>query len=488
MQSLPYKVLNFFYDEENSCALTILVGRSRFHIIADVDDLKYGTDPSADELDICKSYSKLLSNHKRLSEGDDCGSQDESIDSGVDVGTSLATGGDSKLVNDVDAEAALYEWLTSPLLSEMNEIAKETEDSKPTLSEWYTFPTKFYTLKVRNGKLQAEEMESTQDLEKRMSKLFPDLSPIPKYIRDIDVPWISCDDLEVLNCSNSPPPYHPTLVELSATASTNGQKQTLFFKCVDNANIQPTKREISLLHQLEKKGLHDKIRCPRLKGIVTQKSDNKISIVGFLQTLIPNPIPLTEKFESSIDQGKREKWAKEAEQIKDVLHEHGIIWGDAKGDNFVVDASDELWIIDFGGSYTEGWVDPEIAETKKGDNMGVEKVVNALRDPDNNVAHASKDEDENDKEQKGEKRKASDDERSGSQGNKRRKATEAQESFEIVDDSEPRYCYCGGVSSGQMIACDGPDCKMEWFHMECTDLTKLPGEKESWFCRNCEPA
>lgn len=483
MQSLPYKVLNFFYDGENSCALTILVENSRFHIIADVNDLKNGTESSADASDIWKSYFQLLANHKRSIEGEDCGSRNESIDSAVDMGTSLTTGGDSKLTDDADTERALCEWLISPLLSEINGIADKPQDRKPTLLEWYTFPTRFYTLQVHHGKLQAEELESTQDLENRMSKLFPDLSPVPKYIRDIDVPWVSSDDLEVLSCSNSPPPYHPTLVELSASASSDEKKQTLFFKCVDNANIQPTKREISLLHQLEKKGLHDKIRCPRLKGIVTQKGD-KSSIVGFLQTLIPGPIPLTEKFESSIEQERRERWAKEAEQMKNILHENGIIWGDAKGDNFVVDSSDELWIIDFGGSYTEGWVDPEIAETQKGDDMGVEKVVNALRDPDNNVAHGSEDEDEHDEELKGEKRKASDGEQP--QGNKRRKATEAEEHVEDVDESEPHYCYCGGVSSGQMIACDGPECQMEWFHIECTDLTKLPEEEETWFCRNCE--
>lgn len=485
MQSLPYQVLNFFYDEENSCALTILVGKSRFHIIADVNDLKHGSEPSVDESDVWRSYSQLLANHRRSSEGEECGSRDESIDSGVDMGTSLTTRGDSKPQDDADAEEALHKWLTSPLLSEINELSDKTQDRKPKLSEWYNFLTRFYTLKAHDGKLQAEELESTPDLEKRMSKLVPDLSPVPKYIRDIDVPWISSDDLKVLNCSNSPPPYHPTFVELSASGA-DGQKQTLFFKCVDNANIQPTKREINLLHRLEKKGLHDKIRCPRLKGIVTQNGD-KASIVGFLQTLIPSPIPLTEKFESSIEQGKRERWAKEAEQMKNILHEHGIIWGDAKGDNFVVDSSDELWIIDFGGSYTEGWVDPEIAETKKGDNMGVEKVVNALRDPDNNVAHGSEDEgeDEKDEEPKEKKRKASDDEQA--QGSKRRKST--GEDIPVEDDeeaSEPRYCYCGGVSSGQMIGCDGPGCQMEWFHMECTDLKKLPEKEETWFCRNCE--
>jgi serine/threonine protein kinase len=68
-----------------------------------------------------------------------------------------------------------------------------------------------------------------------------------------------------------------------------------------------------------------------------------------------------------------------------LLHDNGIIWGDAKADNFMVDANDELWIIDFGGSYTEGWVDPDISETLEGDDMGLEKIQAALEDPDKNT-------------------------------------------------------------------------------------------------------
>ena len=51
----------------------------------------------------------------------------------------------------------------------------------------------------------------------------------------------------------------------------------------------------------------------------------------------------------------------------------------------MVDAHDELWIIDFGGSYTEGWIDPEISETLEGDDMGLEKIQLALEDPDKNT-------------------------------------------------------------------------------------------------------
>ena len=45
------------------------------------------------------------------------------------------------------------------------------------------------------------------------------------------------------------------------------------------------------------------------------------------------------------------------------------------------------------------------------------------------------------------------------------------------DDNEPRYCYCNGVSYGQMVACDGDDCQREWFHLECVGLAEAPPKK-----------
>lgn len=53
-----------------------------------------------------------------------------------------------------------------------------------------------------------------------------------------------------------------------------------------------------------------------------------------------------------------------------------------------------------------------------------------------------------------------------------------------VDPNEPVYCYCGQVSWGEMVACDGPKCEKEWFHLTCTGLNALPSNK--WFCSDCK--
>uniref|UniRef100_A0A0V0HET9 PHD finger protein ING n=1 Tax=Solanum chacoense TaxID=4108 RepID=A0A0V0HET9_SOLCH len=52
-----------------------------------------------------------------------------------------------------------------------------------------------------------------------------------------------------------------------------------------------------------------------------------------------------------------------------------------------------------------------------------------------------------------------------------------------VDPNEPTYCFCNQVSYGEMVACDNPNCKIEWFHYGCVGLKEQP--KGKWFCTDC---
>nr|KJB28065.1 hypothetical protein B456_005G039000 [Gossypium raimondii] len=52
-----------------------------------------------------------------------------------------------------------------------------------------------------------------------------------------------------------------------------------------------------------------------------------------------------------------------------------------------------------------------------------------------------------------------------------------------VDPNEPTYCLCNQVSYGEMVACDNPNCKIEWFHFGCVGLKEQP--KGKWYCPDC---
>ncbi|KAI1793078.1 hypothetical protein LXA43DRAFT_1002675 [Ganoderma leucocontextum] len=45
------------------------------------------------------------------------------------------------------------------------------------------------------------------------------------------------------------------------------------------------------------------------------------------------------------------------------------------------------------------------------------------------------------------------------------------------------YCFCDGVSYGEMIGCDDEECEREWFHIACVGLTVPP--TGTWYCSKC---
>ena len=48
-------------------------------------------------------------------------------------------------------------------------------------------------------------------------------------------------------------------------------------------------------------------------------------------------------------------------------------------------------------------------------------------------------------------------------------------------------CPCGQNIEGEWIGCDMHEkCKVEWFHMQCVNLEKPPGDDELWFCDDCK--
>ncbi|OQV10981.1 Protein kinase domain-containing protein [Cladophialophora immunda] len=121
------------------------------------------------------------------------------------------------------------------------------------------------------------------------------------------------------------------------------------------------------------------IQVPRLCGYV--EDAERGCIVGLLRQWIP-PAAFGGKLGriniTTISRGRREKWATQIRETVDQLHEIGVIWGDGKASNIIIDDQDNAWLIDFGGGWTEGWVDKEVADTVEGDEQAVNSIVNFL--------------------------------------------------------------------------------------------------------------
>ncbi|KAF2151017.1 hypothetical protein K461DRAFT_279789 [Myriangium duriaei CBS 260.36] len=73
----------------------------------------------------------------------------------------------------------------------------------------------------------------------------------------------------------------------------------------------------------------------------------------------------------------------------------------------------------------------------------------------------------------------------GKEDGKEVEGEEVEGEGEGVDPDEPRYCTCGDVSWGTMIACDAEDCDKEWFHLACVELDDMPPRRTRWYCPEC---
>ncbi|RYH30112.1 hypothetical protein EON65_06200 [archaeon] len=49
-----------------------------------------------------------------------------------------------------------------------------------------------------------------------------------------------------------------------------------------------------------------------------------------------------------------------------------------------------------------------------------------------------------------------------------------------------KWCVCGGAfEGGAMIACDSPQCVLEWYHFDCAGIVTPPPPDASWLCPEC---
>jgi tRNA A-37 threonylcarbamoyl transferase component Bud32 len=71
--------------------------------------------------------------------------------------------------------------------------------------------------------------------------------------------------------------------------------------------------------------------------------------------------------------GLRKRWYDEVARMLRLLHAADIVWGDVKPENMLLDEQDDIWLIDFGGGFTHGWIDSGKVETKEGDLQALAK-------------------------------------------------------------------------------------------------------------------
>lgn len=129
-------------------------------------------------------------------------------------------------------------------------------------------------------------------------------------------------------------------------------------------------REVSILRQCS----HPNII--RLVGLV-KTDDQEDKIEGMLMDYVECAQSLRDI--KSIDVRESEQWAAQIRDAIDYLHAKGLVWGDAKAANVLIDGKGNAALIDFGGGVTKGWVDSENYGTHRGDLQGLERIISFMK-------------------------------------------------------------------------------------------------------------
>ncbi|KAL9029196.1 MAG: hypothetical protein Q9196_002532 [Gyalolechia fulgens] len=184
---------------------------------------------------------------------------------------------------------------------------------------------------------------------------------------DLDLPKISPKQVNVLE------KYQGTSI-----MKVSARGQVMCCKVVDNQTHMAIDREFRCLRQISAAGFNPPLRIPRLCGLVGAGNDG---VVGILMTdiaLNPETPRLGLVDINTVAAPRRQKWANQIEEVIERIHDIGVIWGDAKADNILIDKNDDTWLIDFGGGWTEDWVHPGLADSMDGDLQGLKRILHFL--------------------------------------------------------------------------------------------------------------
>ncbi|KAL6888025.1 hypothetical protein GGI43DRAFT_425918 [Trichoderma evansii] len=268
----------------------------------------------------------------------------------------------------------VYDWVMAPFHPFLIELAPDPsvesiENIRVTLKE-YLYPEFFvFILDIIDEKLQPR-------------RVLPERSPHwPSFVRfdddfldDLET-WTAFYDPAGILASHKNPedalfkPPKKVLIE-------KGQTECFFNRC--HGNVQIT-QELKTYKKIHAAGPDSQVNLCHLYGIVM---DDNSFILGLLLAHIDCGRPLSNLVDPEDPDDPlpaiRERWMGQIEAALSTLHANDIVWGDVKAENVLIDKNENAWLIDFGGGYTKGWVDEDVAGTVTGDFAGMAKLKKLL--------------------------------------------------------------------------------------------------------------
>ncbi|KAL9112427.1 MAG: hypothetical protein Q9227_003269 [Pyrenula ochraceoflavens] len=262
-----------------------------------------------------------------------------------------------------DVEAEIQEFVDEVCQPTFNELSKTqdritNDESHPFYLHQHLHPkTVHLQIITRDGKAEVIPCAGVQ--------------PQSRFLRSKDVSLLGQKMLPV---------YEPSKIEVVELlgqwilrVSVGGQDLC----CKLNIDDGIIMKEYRALQRVTEHG-PSSMRVPKLRGLVVEDD----GVVGLLLDYIPTRYTtLTAAVESAAEEdhaARKAKWAAQVEETLALLHAIDVVWGDVKPENILIDEKDDAWLLDFGGGWTEGWVDRRLANTKEGDLQGVKRLRQML--------------------------------------------------------------------------------------------------------------
>ncbi|KZL72953.1 protein kinase-like domain-containing protein [Colletotrichum tofieldiae] len=265
-----------------------------------------------------------------------------------------------------------YDWLSKlfePLVAQLATSSSTVpEDSRPTLSQ-YLFPPYFVC-----GLDAADEVPRPYEAETREHGWAdPALAVKDDILTDLDQ-WAKSyhpSDVEIIyNRPEDVSIKRPNKVLVGGGIECHFKRFGLSF------GPAHAKEELTTLKAIAMAQIPPPPEAwiCRLHGVVRDGD----KLIGMLFIWIETKGVLSKARADKSSPDLRKRWKTQISTSLEKLHQKGIIWGDVKVENVLIDREDNAWIIDFGGSYTHGWVDKEKAGTLAGDAQGLAKILDIL--------------------------------------------------------------------------------------------------------------
>ncbi|RSL50884.1 hypothetical protein CEP53_008646 [Fusarium sp. AF-6] len=241
------------------------------------------------------------------------------------------------------------------------ELLSLDKTRQSTLDDFFSPETFVYTLRAVSDNLVPEKCENLNQ-ESMFGVLLPD---------ELCAPWTSFKPSEIQVCEEKvigSPNQTPRKVLKDDIGA--------FLKLMHRGDKQFLKTELDTYNKIDKARLDSTTRVSRLHGLVRNDSG---AILGLLLTYVDcKNLTLSCAVKPKTTTALRKKWAAQLRDMVTQLHNSGIVWGDAKPDNVLIDVNQDAWIVDFGGGYTEGWVPKTLAGTVEGDMVALEKMIDFI--------------------------------------------------------------------------------------------------------------